>query len=102
MMMTPEEEIDALERERHRYSNTFANTDPADVTTRAHLQHEMDWRTRRIQQLQEQDQPLGCLTVAALRLAAAGALWGAWAVDPTWATVALALLALLFGFFSLA
>lgn len=100
-MMSPEEEIEHLEAERHRYSQTFANTSPDDTTTRAHLQHEMDWRTHRIQELQD-EKPQGCLAKILLRAAALGAAWAAWQAGPTWATVALAALALGLGFLSLA
>lgn len=100
-MMSPEEEIEHLEAERHRYSATFANTDPADTTTRAHLQQEMDWRTHRIQQLQD-EKPQGCLAKLLLRAGALGAAWTASQVSPTWATIAFALLAAALAFLSLA
>ncbi|MBB0247359.1 hypothetical protein FNQ90_25360 [Streptomyces alkaliphilus] len=100
MTWIPEEEIEQLEAERHRYAATFSHTDPNDTVTRAHLQHEMDWRTRRIQQLQEQ-RPLGWGARLALRGAALAAAWAAWQVDPLWATITLGLLAAFLAFLSL-
>jgi hypothetical protein len=94
------EEIARLERERHERSMTFANTAPDDPVTRAHLQHEMDWRTRRISELQAQ-QPLGFVARWGLRTAAALLTWGAWETPWTWAKVTLGVLAVVVAFFSL-
>lgn len=97
---TTEDEIGRLEAERHTYSATFANTSESDAVTRAHLQEEMDARTARIRELQ-QEQPLGFFARWTMRAAAGGAAWGAWEVDWLWARIALAVIAAALAFFSL-
>ncbi|MET9427916.1 MULTISPECIES: hypothetical protein [unclassified Streptomyces] len=97
---TADEEIERLEVERHRYSETFKNTDPADAVTRAHLQAEMDRRTARIQELQ-QHQPLGFFARWGLRTASLALLWGVWEVGPWWGKVGCVLLAAFLAFYSL-
>ncbi|MER7112226.1 hypothetical protein [Streptomyces sp. NPDC000229] len=97
---TADEEIERLEAERHRYSETFKNTDPADTVTRAHLQAEMDRRTQQIQELQ-QHQPLGFFARWGLRTASLALLWGAWEVGPWWAKAGCVLAAAFLAFYSL-
>lgn len=90
---TPEEEISRLERERHMYSETFKHTGEEDTVTRAHLQSEMDRRTRRIIQLQEQPDGLGLVGRAVCVLMAAAAGYGVWTLDITWLRWTLGVLA---------
>ncbi|MFI7087701.1 hypothetical protein ACIBUR_29405 [Streptomyces anulatus] len=100
-METVGEEIARLEGERHRYSETFRNTSDADVVTRSHLQMEMDRRTARIVELQEQ-RPLGFLARWVMRAAAAGiAIAAAAPAGPWWVRAALGAVALAVGFLSL-
>ncbi|MFD3422669.1 hypothetical protein [Streptomyces decoyicus] len=99
-METAHEEIRRLEAERHRYSETFHNTSEADPVTRTHLQEEMDRRTTRIRELQEQ-RPLGFLARWGLRAAAAGAAWCAVQVGPWWGKTLLGTVALALAFLSL-
>ncbi|MFD7554204.1 hypothetical protein ACFV9E_06645 [Streptomyces sp. NPDC059835] len=97
---TVAEEIARLEAERHLHSATFANTSPSDAVTRAHLQQEMDRRTARIQELQQQ-RPLGFLTRWLLRSGALAAAWGAIEFGPWWIRTGLGLLAAGLAFYSL-
>lgn len=89
---TPEDEIQRLEGERHGHSLTFANLDPADVVTRSHLQWEMDRRTERIRELQN-ERGLGPGERLTLWVLAMIAAWGTWEVRPLWLQILLGLLA---------
>ncbi|MFJ8676733.1 hypothetical protein [Streptomyces sp. NPDC093589] len=99
-METAHEEIRRLEYERREHSETFRNTSEADTVTRVHLQEEMDRRTARIRELQEQ-RPLGFLARWGLRAAAAGAAWCAFQVGPWWSRALLGALGLALAFLSL-
>ncbi|MDJ0342807.1 hypothetical protein QMK19_23165 [Streptomyces sp. H10-C2] len=98
---TPAQEIQRLEVEIHGYSVTFANTDSTDAVTRAHLQAQMDQRTRRIQELQGY-RPLGFVTRWSLRAAAVVAGWNAVGLSAWWMQAGLVLLAVFLAFYSLA
>jgi hypothetical protein len=101
VLESPEDEISRLEHERHNHSMTFANTSPEDAVTRSHLQHEMDWRTKRIIELQSL-RGHGFSARWTLRLLAAGAGWGAIETPYLWVKIALGVLALFLAFYSLA
>lgn len=99
---TPEEEIARLNRERHTFSETFKNTSPEDTVTRTHLQSEMDRRTRRIIQLEEQPDGLGLVGRAVCFLIAAAAAYGVWTLDITWLRWTLGILAVVLGLMTVA
>jgi hypothetical protein len=92
VLETPEEEIERLEGERHRHSETFRNTDPGDTVTRTALQQEMDQRTRRIQELQSEE-PMSFLGKLGCWGLAAAAAFGTWELHTPWLRIVLGVIA---------